>query len=467
LGFFACFLDLYRAIKGKNRENRKDFAGGTGQMNGTKWIIAALLCITAVSGFCGGTRDKNLRKDVTELQKDVSGLKKQLDETQASNTKNFQEINKKLDAIIGGGGGGGGGEQPSVGSRLIPVSLEIIERSRGMGVELDQLDYFLSANVLFIFNETEDKLERKGGSLVETKQHKSEEVAITTTDTGRMKSDSKEYFHISFSEKSTETEKNTEKNITLKFERNNKLNRYELVSASRKDKNYKLTFEKERPYLFINYPYIPNEKSIQVQGVTTSLSTENSGVWQDDPPKRQPNPPPYNDTRHGSIRIEGRGSLPQAVIVRYIRNENRNISQGFLEKLIDTYIREAGKEGINYDLAIAQMLYWTNHLRNNERVNSCNYGGLNRINNVFNGTFPRKLGDGMTEGVRAHIQHLKGYTSLDRPTHEIVDPRWEMLSSFRGTIKTLEELSKRWVQNSESYEAGIKSIIERMQRFSA
>jgi hypothetical protein len=100
------------------------------------------------------------------------------------------------------------------------------------------------------------------------------------------------------------------------------------------------------------------------------------------------------------------------------------------------------------------MLHWTNNLKNRERVDTRNYGGLSRIGN-WNGRFP-----GMTEGVQAHIQHLKGYAN-ERPRHDIVDPRYQLAvdRGFRGM--KFEDLYSRWMGDRpyREYERSIEAIL--------
>jgi len=183
----------------------------------------------------------------------------------------------------------------------------------------------------------------------------------------------------------------------------------------------------------------------------------------------QISPPPVGGqsqfTGSRVIKIEDRGSLRKSDIVNYIVGEkNPAISRGYVEKLIDTYIQEAEKEGINPDLAIAQMCYVTNFLKNEMLIVDYNYAGLAPISEEG-----RIRLNTMTQGVLAHIQHLKGYTSnvsWNQLQEPLVDPRWNMLDDIRGTIKTLDGLSKRWSPyNFMEYENKIIGIIEDLHRF--
>lgn len=157
------------------------------------------------------------------------------------------------------------------------------------------------------------------------------------------------------------------------------------------------------------------------------------------------------------------GSLSKSTVINYIKNINPAVSDKDIENLIDTYFKEAEKEGINHDLAIAQMIFITKSLTKKGLTDVHNYAGLNVVDKKT------VRFENMTEGVRAHIQHLKGYSSnissseLNEP---LADPRWNILNVFRGKIKTLEELSVRWAPNNSEYARKIENIINEMRRFS-
>ncbi len=153
--------------------------------------------------------------------------------------------------------------------------------------------------------------------------------------------------------------------------------------------------------------------------------------------------------------VEGKGSLSKNQIIAYIKKQNSSINAALLNKLIDTYFEEAASENINHDIAIAQMLYATNFLKN-QRVSSHNYGGLIELPG-WNGKFAN-----MTEGVRAHIQHIKGYASTTMNNRQIVDPRYYLLINLKylGTVKTFDQLYTRWAANPAGYKQNIEKILD-------
>jgi N-acetylmuramoyl-L-alanine amidase/Mannosyl-glycoprotein endo-beta-N-acetylglucosaminidase len=129
-----------------------------------------------------------------------------------------------------------------------------------------------------------------------------------------------------------------------------------------------------------------------------------------------------------------------------------------LEKFPDLaaiYIEEAKAEGVNHDLAFAQMCLETRFLT---------FGGaiLPEFNNFAS------LGDRQTEwakfanirlGIRAHIQQLKAYASIDLLVQECVAPRFELVK--RGIAPTMRQLNGRWSADAQ-YTIKISAVLRRL-----
>jgi N-acetylmuramoyl-L-alanine amidase/Mannosyl-glycoprotein endo-beta-N-acetylglucosaminidase len=123
--------------------------------------------------------------------------------------------------------------------------------------------------------------------------------------------------------------------------------------------------------------------------------------------------------------------------------------------LPEIYIEEAKAEGVNHDLAFAQMCLETRFLT---------FGGaiLPEFNNFAS------LGDRQAEwakftnlrlGVRAHIQQLKAYASNDLLVQECVAPRFELVK--RGVAPTLRQLHGRWSADGQ-YTIKIAAVLRRL-----
>jgi hypothetical protein len=121
----------------------------------------------------------------------------------------------------------------------------------------------------------------------------------------------------------------------------------------------------------------------------------------------------------------------------------------------EIYIEEARSEGVNHDLAFAQMCLETRFLT---------FGGtiLPEFNNFAS------LGDRQTEwanfeslqlGVRAQIQQLKAYASSELLVRECVAPRFELVK--RGIAPTMRQLTGRWSADAQ-YTTKIVAILRRL-----
>jgi len=176
---------------------------------------------------------------------------------------------------------------------------------------------------------------------------------------------------------------------------------------------------------------------------------------------RQPLPSSQNQR---SVNLIGKGTLTRDSVYNFVIAKTKNpvISDNEIKSLINLYIEEANFEEVNYDIAIAQMLYMTSILGNAEYVVNNNFAGLTPVRGKWeSGKF-----DTMETGVRAHIQQLRGYARENLNRTEIVTPRWNMISDFRGSISTLDELSLRWSSNPARYKESIEKILSDLYTFS-
>jgi hypothetical protein len=131
-----------------------------------------------------------------------------------------------------------------------------------------------------------------------------------------------------------------------------------------------------------------------------------------------------------------------------------------VEQLAVFYTEEAAAEGVNHDIAFAQMCLETGFLRDGGLVtpDMNNFCGLGA-------TGPAHPGESFPEpriGVRAHIQHLKAYATDNPLNRELVDPRYRWVRY--GSAPTITGLSGTWAVDRE-YGNKIKSILERLYRY--
>jgi hypothetical protein len=222
------------------------------------------------------------------------------------------------------------------------------------------------------------------------------------------------------------------------------------------DRNVAFKFKKNRKNHFELFSALIDTRPYNLQADTEILLAVSSNIGSSAVSEVRAFPYMQSGARNGLV--EGKGSLKKSQITAYIKKQNPSLDDNYTDKLIDTYIQEAVFENINHDIAIAQMLYATSFLRGYKFVSSNNYGGLLELP-AWNGSF-----SSMTEGVRAHIQHLKGYASVTMNNKQIVDPRYYLLINLKylGTVKTFDQLYGRWVSPSASadYKRSIELILD-------
>jgi hypothetical protein len=261
--------------------------------------------------------------------------------------------------------------------------------------------------------------------IVTTIEGKGAEVIVSAKNKGKLKTSGKEidgekYYVVSFPLDKAD--------IELKFVYNRQNDYFELKSS-----DYSFAGS---VYLFVqeevknSSPAIPNI-SIEVQRNQTTMLTQNGQLREDD-------------------------------IVAFIYSRNPAMSRGNIKAIVSTYIQIAMSENINHDIAIAQMCYATNFLTTQQRLVTHNYAGLLDVNSVS-----ARFND-MATGIRAHIQHLKGYASKETPKGIIVDSRYDVLRrmGILGTITTLEGLYAQWAPQSYDYGVKINSILRDLNYFS-
>jgi hypothetical protein len=138
-------------------------------------------------------------------------------------------------------------------------------------------------------------------------------------------------------------------------------------------------------------------------------------------------------------QIMGHGNSSEVQLMMFLKANNETGFTRFPD-LPKLYREEASIEGVNYDIAFCQMCVETGFLRfgGDIRPEQNNFAGLGSIGGEAEGaTFPSAR-----LGVRAHIQHLKAYASLEPLVQELVDPRFRFVT--RGIAPLLQQLSGRW-----------------------
>ena len=175
-------------------------------------------------------------------------------------------------------------------------------------------------------------------------------------------------------------------------------------------------------------------------------------------PSRQPKEPIQL-----SRRILDQGQLTAAQLADYFMSRNTDAERAHIIEFAQYYIDEAAAEGINSDVAFAQMCLETGYLRFGGLVQPefHNYCGLGAMDAEHPGEqFP----DEQT-GVRAHIQHLQAYATTEdvKLVKELVDPRYNWVHKTKY-IETIYQLAGTWAMDPQ-YGQKLDNILTNMGYF--
>jgi len=158
--------------------------------------------------------------------------------------------------------------------------------------------------------------------------------------------------------------------------------------------------------------------------------------------------------------IMSRGIIPPKDMAAFLLDANPDVEKTFIEDLAYTYIEECAVEGVNADIAFAQMCLETGFLRFGGLVSADmnNFCGLGATGPDQRGLiFPNPR-----MGVRAHIQHLKAYASEEPLKQVLVDPRFHYVR--RGSSPAINGLAGTWAAD-RAYADKIRGLLERMYTF--
>jgi hypothetical protein len=158
--------------------------------------------------------------------------------------------------------------------------------------------------------------------------------------------------------------------------------------------------------------------------------------------------------------IMGRGTVPQEQLAAFLLNANAGADGDFVRQLSAYYVEEAAAEGINHDTAFVQMCLETGFLRYGGLVtpDMNNFCGLGAIGPEQPGlVFPDAR-----SGVRAHIQHLQAYASVEPLNQDLIDPRYRYVK--RGSSPTIHGLAGTWAAD-RAYSDKIAAILRQLYEF--
>ena len=160
------------------------------------------------------------------------------------------------------------------------------------------------------------------------------------------------------------------------------------------------------------------------------------------------------------VLIMGKGAISPEKLASFLLHNNAQIGNTYALMLTNIYTEEASYEGVNHDIAFAQMCLETGYLKFGGLVKPewNNFCGLGAIGPEQPGLiFPD-----VRTGVRAHIQHLKAYATEEPLKHELVDPRYRYVRL--GSSPEIDGLAGTWASD-RMYAVKIKDILDRIYKF--
>lgn len=171
--------------------------------------------------------------------------------------------------------------------------------------------------------------------------------------------------------------------------------------------------------------------------------------------------PNTSNTTSDKTPIMGTSQTTVAQMVRYYNSKssgydtftgenkkyNGSLAKGgasTIEQFAQIVYEEAQAEGVRAEVVFAQCMLETGFLKYGGDVlpNQYNFAGIGATGAVHGASF-----ENVRVGVRAHVQHLKAYASLDGLTQQCVDPRFNLVA--RGCAQYVEWLSMK--ENPKGY----------------
>jgi hypothetical protein len=185
---------------------------------------------------------------------------------------------------------------------------------------------------------------------------------------------------------------------------------------------------------------LPQTDSSEITPTTESISTPEPIITPEPTTPELTTTPILPPNTERSFYIEDTGYVNNNAVFAYIQSQKGYVSDSDIF-IINLYFEEAVKEGVNSDIAIAQMLHHTDLLRNDDLMRKFNYARFTETPDWL-GRFRNER-----EGVLAHIQHLKFYSKGDlKNPNDNIDPRYSILKNngYLGKFQTIDNLP--WVE---------------------
>lgn len=134
-----------------------------------------------------------------------------------------------------------------------------------------------------------------------------------------------------------------------------------------------------------------------------------------------------------------------------------------LEKFCEIVLEESEAEGVKAEVIFAQICLETGYLQFGGQVSAqqCNFAGLGATDDGAAGATFKNV----STGIRAQVQHLKGYASTEDLEQECVDPRFVYLTSKRGTARYVQSLGGGNWATDQDYATKLMKMIREMKTY--
>ncbi|KEH92171.1 glucosaminidase domain-containing protein [Clostridium massiliodielmoense] len=137
-------------------------------------------------------------------------------------------------------------------------------------------------------------------------------------------------------------------------------------------------------------------------------------------------------------------------VLKYNKNPKTSVDIYTLAKM---FLEEGQAEGIRGDIAFCQSIKETGFFKYGGQVlpEQNNYAGIGALNNepIGKGAWFKDARD----GVRAQIQHLKGYATKEALINPCIDPRYNILHQIGvcGSVYYWQDLNGKWAVPGKNY----------------
>jgi Fibronectin type 3 domain-containing protein len=132
-----------------------------------------------------------------------------------------------------------------------------------------------------------------------------------------------------------------------------------------------------------------------------------------------------------------------------------------IKKFCEILLDECEREGVRAEVIFAQVCLETGYLSFGGQVSAgqCNFSGLGATDDGAAGATFKDV----RTGLRAQVQHLKGYASKDSLNQKCVDPRFQYLTHRRGSTPYVQNLGNGNWATDPNYASKLMTLIKKMK----